>query len=135
MMTSGMMFPRSPDPARVFGRAGLLFCGVALTWTCAAFGLFLGDMGTCTLSVPAFREGRVRVADVHQALTTYQIERNRCPTTSDDLIAGGYIDPRRLVDPWRTRIAFSCSRDDTNVISAGPDRVFGTTDDIKDPPR
>jgi hypothetical protein len=119
----------------VFGRACLLFCGVALTWTCAAFGLFVGDMGNCTLSVPAVREARVRVAEVRQALTTYQIERNRCPTTSDDLLAGGYIDARRFLDPWRTRIAFSCSAEDTNVSSAGPDRVFNTADDIKDPPR
>ena len=57
-----MTFRRGPDPARVFGRAGLLFCGVALTWTCAAFGLFVGDMGKCTLSLPGFREARARVA-------------------------------------------------------------------------
>ena len=130
-----MTFRRSPDPARVFGRAGLLFCGVALTWTCAAFGLFLGDMGSCTLSIPGFREARVRVGEVHQAVTTYQIERNRCPTTSDDLIGGGYIDARRFVDPWRKWIAFSCSADDTTVTSAGPDRIFATADDIKAPPR
>ena len=128
------MFRRSPDPARVFGRAGLLFCGVALTWTCAAFGLFLGDTGNCTLGVPAFREARVRVREVRQAVTTYQIERNRCPTTSDDLIAGGYIDPRRFVDPWRTRIAFSCSEEDAHAISLGPDRAFGTPDDVTDSP-
>ena len=129
-----MTFRRSPDPARVFGRAGLLFCGVALTWTCAAFGLFVGDMGNCTLSVPAFREARVRVSEVRQALMTYQIERSRCPTTSDDLIAGGYIDARRFVDPWRKWIAFSCSEEDTTVRSAGPDGVFGTPDDVRDPP-
>jgi len=119
----------------MFGRAGLLFCGVALTWTCAAFGLFVGHMGNCTLSIPGFREAVVRVGEVRQALTTYQIERNRCPTTSDDLVAGGYIDERRFLDPWRTRIAFSCSGEETNVRSAGPDRVFGTADDIRDPPR
>ena len=130
-----MTFRRSPDPARVFGRAGLLFCGVALTWTCAAFGLFVGKVGGSTLSIPGFREARVRVGEVRQAVTTYQIERNRCPTTSDDLIAGGYIDERRFLDPWRTRIAFSCSEEEANVRSAGPDRVFGTPDDIRDPPR
>ena len=130
-----MTLRRSPDPARVFGRAGLLFCGVALTWTCAAFGLFVGDMGKCTLSLPAFREARVRVSEVHQALTTYQIERNRCPASSDDLIAGGYIDEPRFLDPWCTRIAFLCSAEDTNVSSAGPDGVFETADDIKDAPR
>jgi hypothetical protein len=130
-----MTLRRSPDPARVFGRAGLLFCGVALTWACAAFGLFFGDMGSCTLRMPGLRAARVRVGEVRQVVTTYQIERNRCPTTSDDLIAGGYIDARRLVDPWRTPIAFSCSTEDTNVVSAGPDRAFGTPDDIRDPPR
>jgi hypothetical protein len=130
-----MTFRRSPDPARVFGRAGLLFCGVALTWTCAAFGLLVGDMGNCTLSVPAFRDARARVGEVRQAVTTYQIERNQCPASSDDLIAGGYIDARRLVDPWRTRIAFSCSAEDAAVTAAGPDGIFDTADDIRDPPR
>jgi hypothetical protein len=130
-----MTFRRSPDPARVFGRAGLLFCGVALTWTCAAFGLLLGDMGNGTLSVPGFREARVRLGEVRQAVTTYQIEHNRCPTTGDDLVEGGYMDARRLVDPWRKWIVFSCSEEDTTVRSAGPDRVFATADDIRDPPR
>ena len=119
----------------MFGRAGLLFCGVALTWTCAAFGLLVGDVGKCTLSVPAFREARVRVGEVRQALTTYQIERNRCPHDRYDLVQGGYIDARRLVDPWRTRIALACSPEDTTASSAGPDRIFGTADDITDPPR
>jgi len=119
----------------VFGRACLLFCGVALTWTLAAFGLFVGDMGKCTLSRPGLLEARVRVGEVRQALTTYQIERNRCPATSDDLIAGGYVDAQRILDPWRTRIAFSCSEEDTTVRSAGLDRVFGTPDDVRDPPR
>jgi len=130
-----MTFRRRPDPAKVFGRAGLLFCGVALTWTCAAFGLFVGDMGKCTLSVPEFREARLRMGDVRQAVTTYQIERNRCPRDRYDLIQGGYIDARRFVDPWRRPIAFLCSAEDTTVISAGSDRVFGTADDINDPPR
>ena len=130
-----MTFRRRPDPAKVFGRAGLLFCGVALTWTCAAFGLLVGDMGSCHLSRPGFREALVRVREGRQALTTYQIERNRCPTTSNDLIAGGYIDEQRFIDPWRTPIAFSCSAEETKVASAGPDRVFGTADDIWDPPR
>ena len=55
--------------------------------------------------------------------------------TSDDLIAGGYIDEPRFLDPWRTRIAFSCSEEDTTARSAGPDRVFGTSDDVRYPPR
>jgi hypothetical protein len=34
------------------------------------------------------------------------------------------------IDPWGTSIPFSCSGDAIIVKSAGPDRLFGTFDDV-----
>lgn len=41
-------------------------------------------------------------------------------------------DPQHLCDPWGTVIDYICAADDTcpELISAGPDKVFGTADDI-----
>ena len=35
-----------------------------------------------------------------------------------------------VVDPWGTTYAIECRGDDIVVTSAGPDRAFGTADDI-----
>ena len=127
-MSSARPTERVPDPTRALLRAGLILCGVALTWACAAFGLFV-------LKAPRGCRSpnwvRYQVADLASAVTTYQIERNRCPATWEDLFAGRYLfATTKLVDYWGTRIAFSCSEDEIQVTSAGPDRRFGTADDI-----
>ena len=119
---------RRADPAKVFLHAALLLCGVALTWLCAAIGLFW-------LTAPHGGPSRQRVAqwrvtELRDAVVIYQIERGRCPATRDDLIANRYINPRGLVDPWGTGIAFWCAADDAAATSAGPDRTFATWDDI-----
>ena len=71
-----------------------------------------------------------RVAGAARAVADYSLEHQGCPTTRDDLIGGGYIDASSFVDPWGTSIAYWCADDAANVISAGPDRTFGTADDI-----
>jgi hypothetical protein len=120
---------RRTDPSKVLLRTGLLLCGFALTWMCAAFGLFLLS-GPPTYVPGRATIARVRVRQVPQGISVFQIERNRCPDSKDDLVAGGYVDARNLVDPWGTPIAFRCSDDDVSATSAGPDRIFGTPDDV-----
>jgi hypothetical protein len=112
-------------------KLGAILCGIALTWAAAAVGLFFLTSRGCVGFVEskdhiAFR----RVADIERALADYSLEHHRCPTKRDDLIDGGYIDAPSLVDPWGTSIASWCSHDAADVISAGPDRTFGTADDI-----
>ena len=121
------------DPAKVFARAGLLLCGVALTWTCAAFGLLASYVivtgGGCHMRSqvkPALHQVRA----IESAVSWYQIDHDRCPKTKDDLIANGYVDRKTFDDPWSTPIRFTCDTDDVRVSSAGADRVFGTWDDV-----
>lgn len=50
------------------------------------------------------------------------------------LVGYGYLG-RPLTDDWGTALAFSCtspfSTDNALVVSAGPDRTFGTPDDVR----
>ena len=94
---------RRPDPAKVLLRGALLLCGFAFTWTCAASGLFLlgGPGRVCRLPLPS-HVADARIAELRHGISLFQIDRNRCPTSIDELIAGDYVNPRDLVDPWGT---------------------------------
>ena len=118
----------------MIGKFCTILCGIAATWACIAVGLFMFRALTrpmCTFS-PA-RRARLQVRDVEQALVQYAIENNRCPWDKNELISGRYVRSAHLVDPWGTAVAYSCSPDDelnVSVTSAGPDRIFGTADDV-----
>jgi len=71
-----------------------------------------------------------RVSTVAHAVTHYWLDHDRCPTKASDLIANGYVDARSLEDPWGGRIEFFCSDETASARSDGPDRAFGTSDDI-----
>jgi len=118
---------RRPDLTKVLTRAALLLCGIALTWVCAACGLFLVTMPhRCGSNV---RRAVLQARAIDNGLVQAQFEHGRCPTR-DELIAGKYVAVRELIDPWGTSIAFSCAGDAIIVKSAGPDRLFGTADDV-----
>ena len=56
-----------------------------------------------------------------------------CPTV-DDLKSGKYVDTTfNTKDPWGQTFKISCDADDITVSSAGPDKKFGTEDDISVP--
>jgi hypothetical protein len=128
---SWRLFPqRRTDPAKVLRRGALLLCGFALTWMCAAFGLFL-LAGPDTRKLPrSSSTARAQVRELERSVLLFQIEHGRCPKSNDDLIASGYADASNLVDPWCTPIPVRCTQDDVAATSAGPDRIFGTADDV-----
>jgi len=122
------------DPAKVFVRAGLILCGVAVTWMCAAFGLLASEMvfgrPGCRLRV---KPAVLQVRDIASAISQYMIDQNRCPRTKDDLIDNQYVVRKTFEDPWGTTITFTCPDgpdDEVRVRSAGPDHIFGTNDDV-----
>ena len=115
-------------------RAGLILCGVSVTWMCAAFGLRVSD---AVFSIRGCRSrikpALLQVRAIESGLTQYQIDHDPCTATKDDLIGNGYVDRKTFEDPWGTTITFACHYGpdgDVRVQSAGPDRVFGTADDI-----
>lgn len=79
------------------------------------------------------------VAEIRQA-----VERNR-PASGEapvymSVASEGSIDSHgrhqpdaQFVDPWGTAFQIEIAADATHAVSAGPDRQFGTTDDIRCP--
>ena len=53
-----------------------------------------------------------------------------CPTVDDLLSEGVLGSAEYTVDPWGVRYRIECAGDEITVMSAGPDRTFGTDDDI-----
>jgi hypothetical protein len=90
------------------------------------------------VTLPCYRAAqkglaRGRVREIDSALVRYRLERNRCPVTRHDLVARG-VPPFAFTDPWGTSIATWCSEHGPHVMSAGPDKVFNTSDDIASEP-
>jgi hypothetical protein len=124
-----MRFLPTTNPANVFARAGLLFLGFALTWLCAAAGLFfLTAPPACTGSEAQGAQGQVFL--VRMGVLQFQTDNGRCPATRDALVAEKYVVASEFVDPWGTSIAYWCTDDAVHARSAGGDRVFDTPDDI-----
>jgi len=127
-----MIWRRHSDPAKVFLRSALLFCGVALTWTCAAFGLLISQLAFGAHGCPSrVKMASLRVHEIDAAIAQYQTDQRRCPRGFDDLVAGKYVNPKGLVDPWGRSFRFTCTDEDPRIESAGPDGMFGTADDVK----
>jgi len=108
-----------------------ILIGIALTWSCAAAGLFLLD-DFCTIKCSKQRIARQKAREIVSMLWQFEIENQRCPTGNLELIENGDISAHTLVDPWGTVMAFGCSDDGPRARSAGPDRKFGTADDVTD---
>ncbi len=89
----------------------------------------------------SFNEGRVKTATIacNQLRTAVQThfvnhpEESDCPTPARMQEARELDAAMSLRDPWGTPYALECQSDEVIAISAGPDRSFGTEDDIRAP--
>jgi hypothetical protein len=75
------------------------------------------------------RMASVDVATVRQTARAFELNEGRCPSMEEVLSSAALDDEARTVDPWDTPFRLECS-DGPRVSSAGPDREFGTEDDI-----
>lgn len=126
-----LSYIRRTGPLTVLCRFGAILCGIAFTWTCAAYGIMRVTAHTCGDRV---RPAERKVFAIVEALNRYQMDNNEsCPATRDDLIAGGYLSASVLLDPWGRSIAYWCTDEDAGAMSAGPDGLFGTADDVNSP--
>ena len=116
------------DRYAAFGRFCAILLGIAITWTCAIYGLLVVTASTC--GDRSVKLAQLRVRSVEGALAMYDIDHGRCPNTTGDLVTEEYLAKGDAADPWGTTIAISCSPDDWSARSAGSDRRFGTADDI-----
>jgi general secretion pathway protein G len=90
-----------------------------------------------------FNEGRIKTAAIacNQLRTAVQAhfvnhpEESDCPTPAKMQEAHELDAAMSLRDPWGTPYALECQPDEIIAISAGPDRAFGTEDDLRAPGR
>ena len=97
---------------------GLIVGGVAV----AAFGR-LGEAQVDT--------ARNDVAAIESASEMYMLQKKKCPKDMKDLKAGGIVRKAKK-DPWGTDYQITCpgEKGDIDVSSAGPDKNFGSEDDV-----
>ena len=104
----------------------------------ALIGLIAGTIGVGVFK--QYQKGQVRTAKINvkeigDAITQYMIENNNeCPKGMADLEAKKNIR-KAFKDPWGKDFIIKCpgtnDTDGADVISTGPDKQEGTTDDIK----
>ena len=77
------------------------------------------------------------ISVIESAVARYEIDNSRLPDSLQSLVAKGadgssYIKKAEgLKDPWGTEYGYSKQGYDFTVTSAGPDKNFGTEDDVK----
>jgi hypothetical protein len=74
---------------------------------------------------------RVQASMLVEEVEFFRAEHNRLPETLDELVSSGVVDSIPN-DPWGGKYRLRAGDDEgTSVVeSAGPDRVFGTDDDV-----
>jgi hypothetical protein len=99
--------------------------GVTLTLAAAAFGLYRLMDGTQTHCSRGPAVVRGVVAEVSQAAQQFAVEQGRCPEDTRELVKQGNLR-RQVRDAWGNELRLFCR----TAVSSGPDRSFGTADDI-----
>ena len=81
---------------------------------------------------------RATVQSVSEAVTSYYIGKKKMPTSLSQLVEGSDDEPPvldggegALEDPWGNELKYEVKGKRFVVTSAGPDREFGTEDDIR----
>jgi general secretion pathway protein G len=104
----------------------------------ALIGLIAGTIGVGVFR--QFQKGEIKTAkitvkEISDSIQQYMIENNNeCPKGMEDLVAKKNF--RKVIkDPWGKDFIIKCpgqnDTDGADVISTGPDKQEGTTDDIK----
>lgn len=80
------------------------------------------------------KEAKIRMAGtdaatVRQAARAFEVNEGHCPSMEQLLDSGALDAEARTLDPWDTPFRLECG-DGPRVFSAGPDRAFGTEDDV-----
>ena len=97
---------------------GLIIGGVAV----AAFGAFGGAQTDAAKN---------EVTSIQSMAEMYQMQKKTCPKEVQDLKAAGIMKKVKK-DPWGTAYKLTCPGEHApvDVVSAGPDKEFGTADDV-----
>lgn len=112
---------------------------VELLVTISLLGLLMGAIGVAVFQ--HYVKGQIAAATLACGRLRETVQRHfivesddsDCPTAAG-LKAAGEIDTATSTeDPWRTEYRIECRPAEIVASSAGPDRAFGTDDDIRVP--
>jgi general secretion pathway protein G len=112
---------------------------VELLVTISLLGLLMGAIGVAVFTT--WRHGQIKTADIACARLREAAQRHfivdladtECPTPAG-MKASREIDASTsTADPWGVEYRIACTEDEVIASSAGPDRAFGTDDDIRVP--
>ncbi len=76
------------------------------------------------------------IGAIDQAIKAYKIRTDRLPKSLEDLTKGinddeeGFLDANGLKDAWGNPFEYKVTGKKYTIVSAGPDGVFGTDDDL-----
>ena len=76
------------------------------------------------------RATEMEMRGIIAAIYNYRLANYSLPNSLKVLVDEGYIKSEALKDEWGTDYKFSLVNNEITVVSAGPDRKFGTKDDI-----
>ncbi|PRQ03652.1 Type II secretion system protein G precursor [Enhygromyxa salina] len=100
----------------------------------AIIGLIVGAISIAAFS--QLKDSKVAtahndIATLAQSIEMYQLQKNKCPKTTQDLKAAGIIK-KVTKDPWGSDYVIKCPGEHSaaDISSAGEDREFDTEDDI-----
>ena len=72
------------------------------------------------------------IKNIKDALDSYHADYNQYPETLEKLVPEYVRSENALLDPWGTRFKLETDEaENLTLISAGKDKTFGNTDDIK----
>lgn len=115
-----------PKPARSPEQAAGAF-GIAVDQAADGF--------TGATHVGALQRAKTKISDaelatIRNAVFEYESRFNQLPNNLDELQKAGSLSGNSaLNDPWGTKYQSKVANNKFYLISAGPDKAFGTTDD------
>lgn len=70
---------------------------------------------------------------ISDAINAYYIDNGMYPQTFDDLVPLYLRNLKECFDPWQTKYQLEIEEEDRGIIiiSAGKDKIFGNSDDIR----
>lgn len=88
------------------------------------------SLTACSRPTTRCSEARTQVQEVVRAVELFKATSSSVPQTLDALIAAKILEPTSLVDAWGHDLLYYPAVDGYRLLSAGPDGMAGTADDI-----
>lgn len=76
------------------------------------------------------RATEIEMKGIIASMYSYRLSTYSLPRSLKTLVDEGYIKSNAMYDEWNTEYSFQVSGNKVVIKSAGPDKKFGTRDDI-----